>query len=121
MKRTVYISGAITGVPNDNLPQFRAAQEMIKDLGYNTIVPHDLDPKSDNPTWHDWMRACSKALMDADILVSLPEEKYSQGAAAERMMCKKLDIPCVTVDKIKHWDEMIWAADAVFRKEAQHA
>lgn len=115
--KTAYISGAITGVENDNLPRFRAVQEMLEDLGYNTIVPHDLDPKSNNPNWTDWMRACLIALMDADILVSIPEDNYSKGAEVERHVSQRLSIPIVPLAQIKRFDEMLWSEDAIFRKE----
>lgn len=112
-----YISGAVTGIEENNEPQFRTAEAKLKELGYHTIVPHDLDPKVDLPSWEDWMRVCIAAQMEADLVVSLPEPQFSRGADAERKIAHMLSMPVIPFVQIKRKEEMIWPNGVVFRKE----
>lgn len=98
-----YISGAISNLPENNEPQFREAEQKLQAMGYETVVPHDLDPglDRDKATWHDWMRVCIKAQMDCDLVVSLPEPIHSKGADCERKVAQMLNMPVFTIARMR--------------------
>lgn len=115
-----YISGAISGIEQDNEPAFRNAESILEAMGYETIVPHDINPGVDNPEWEDWMRADIIAMMDADIVISIFSETYSRGAATEQDLARRLNIPVVPLSNIKPPSAMIWPQGTKFRKEVCH-
>jgi hypothetical protein len=107
---TVYISGAVTGKPNNNKAAFQRAYTMI---GRFKQHPHLWDMKIVNPLrigawleksfanrgltpmWEDYMRACIKKLCDATCVYFLDDWVQSEGATVERYIAKRLNIPCV--------------------------
>ena len=42
----IYISGQISGMPNNNFEAFREAEENIAEKGHVAINPHTVDRKS---------------------------------------------------------------------------
>lgn len=95
----VYISGPVTGLPEDNEPAFRAAAEILQSHGYDTIVPHDhVSPGS---SWEVAMRACIKAMMDADSVFLLDGWRDSRGAKLEHIIACLMGIHIAeTVDDL---------------------
>ncbi len=116
----VYISGAISGVEHDNEPAFRNAESILEDMGYDTIVPHDQDPNSDNPEWEDYMRSDIKAMMDADVVVALHNDSYSRGSHVEQDLARRLSIPVIPLSNMKPANEMLWPTGSKFRKEVEN-
>lgn len=98
-----YISGAISNLPENNEPQFRAAEQKLKAMGYETLVPHDLDPGLDREkaSWHDWMRVCVASMMECDLVVSLPEPIESRGADCERKIAAMINMPVIPLARMK--------------------
>lgn len=111
-----YISGKVTGVENNNEPLFRYWEKKLIEMGYTVIVPHDLDPGVNNPTWHDWMRVCIQAEMNSDLIVTLPDWDRSRGAIDEVGLARRINIPVIPCYIIRPMAEMTWPKDAVFRK-----
>jgi hypothetical protein len=111
----VYISGAITGKPDDNRPAFRDASSRITNIKQmshlkklkiaNPIHIASRLRKSfstrgkGDPKWEDYMRACIQKLCEADLVYFLPDWAHSEGASLERHIAKRLGIPCV--DSVK--------------------
>ena len=84
-EKTVYLSGPITNMPQNNYKEFAFAQAKIQSLGYTVINPHDLFNGVDTKdfTHDDYMRCCIVAMMNADIIVTLHGWEDSIGAVME--------------------------------------
>jgi hypothetical protein len=107
---TVYISGAVTGIPNNNKQAFQCAYTWIADAGrrYSAENIKIINPlhiaarlrKSfaaqgrGEPEWADYMRACIKKLCDATCVYFLSDWAQSKGASMEWYIAKRLNIPC---------------------------
>jgi hypothetical protein len=107
----VYISGAVTGIPNNNKPSFQWAYSGIASSGrrlgieklkiINPLHVAERLRKSfkaqgrGEPEWADYMRACIKKLCDATCVYFLNDWAQSDGASLERHIANRLNIPCV--------------------------
>ncbi|MDA3958393.1 DUF4406 domain-containing protein [Oceanispirochaeta sp.] len=90
--KTIYISGPMTGIKDFNREAFmKAEKELLSD--YIVINPvriasalrvEFLLKESDPPEWSDYIRADTKALMDADCIYMLKGWQGSKGADLER-------------------------------------
>jgi len=89
---TVYICGAMRGMPKLNHPAFFEAEESLKKKGYNVINPArmdqelGLDPHNsqmDGTFIADCARRDIDAVFECDELVLLPNWEKSKGAQAE--------------------------------------
>lgn len=114
-KMIAYISGKVTGVEYNNEPLFREWENKLVEMGYEVVVPHDLTPFAENPTWNDWMRVCIAAMMVADVVVTLPDWGQSRGAITEVEVSRRINIPVVPCHNIKPANLMTWPLDAVFQ------
>jgi hypothetical protein len=108
---TVYISGAITGIPNRNKKAFEDASWKISELkrysglrDMKIINPLHIGRRLEKsftangwgePVWSDYMRVCVKKLVDVDCVYFLEDWTRSEGASVERYIAKRLSIPCV--------------------------
>lgn len=82
MKR-IYLSGPITGMPDENRPAFLAAAAALRAYGYSVVNPHEL-PHEKNASWEAHMCVDLKALLDCDTLVLLNEDwSNSRGVSLE--------------------------------------
>jgi len=111
-EKKIYVSGPITGIPEDNYPNFVAAAQSLYELGYRKIVvPHDLfrdhDPKA--LQWSDYMRGCIKEMMDCEALITIPGWEESNGAKLEVYICNALNIPVFALHHLapKSNDELL--------------
>jgi hypothetical protein len=107
---TVYISGAVTGIPNNNKPAFQCVYTWIGEAGRrcgieNLKIVNPLHVAArlrksfeaqgrGGPEWSDYMRACIKKLCDATCVYFLKDWAQSDGASLERHIAKRLNIPC---------------------------
>jgi len=115
---TVYISGPITGLPNNNKQAFQTAAARLWDIKRSTrfcnmkiISPpthiakrleRQFAAKGKEPQWSDYMRACIKKLTEADCVFFLADWVKSEGATMERYIAKRLGIPCAdNIDELK--------------------
>jgi hypothetical protein len=87
----IYISGPVTGVPENNLPAFSAAAFRVMDAGHTPIVPHDFVQKG--MTWEDSMRVCIRVMMSADAVLVLPGWEGSRGALVEVRIARDIGMP----------------------------
>lgn len=89
-KKTIYISGPITGMPDNNFKEFAIAQECIEAMGYHVLNPHEIcqfiDPKlyeNAELFWEACMRECLSKMMYAHKIVTLKNWENSKGACIE--------------------------------------
>lgn len=88
----VYISGPMSGLEGLNESTFRAAEELLKAAGHETIVPHDLT----DPSWtyEQCMRRDLEELMRCDAIFMLPGWAASRGASVEFQVAGVLGLVC---------------------------
>jgi len=93
-KPVAYLAGPITGYENQNRKIFRHHQRRVEEKGYKAIVPHDLFIGIDTTkySYGNYMRRCVHALLDADVLIPLPNWRSSRGAKLEVHIAQKLGI-----------------------------
>lgn len=94
-RQTVYLSGPITGMPENNYREFKLAEERINAMGFETLVPHDFFFGIDTREFkhNDYMRECIKQMMDADIVVTLKDWEQSKDCKMEVTIAREMDIP----------------------------
>lgn len=96
-KLKAYICGPITDMPGLNLDEFRAVESILTEMGYNTIVPHDLFEGIDTKdfTHDDYMDECLKAIrtQNVDYLIVLDGWQNSKGSKMEIELADELGIP----------------------------
>jgi hypothetical protein len=106
----VYISGPITGMPENNKKAFSEAysdiarlkrnprlrnMKIINPLRVGAGIRKSFSVKGKNePDWTDYMRACIKKLCEADCVYFLEGWYASKGVNLERNIARRLDIPC---------------------------
>lgn len=93
-KKTIYLSGPITGLPQNNYKEFALAQERIEALGYKVLNPHEFFEGKNTRDWEhqDFMRVCIAEMMKADLVVTLPGWEKSLGATIEVQIARLMYI-----------------------------
>lgn len=94
MSGRVYIAGPVTGVKDDNRPEFTSVAAQLRALGFHVENPLENEPPAD-PTWENWMRLALRQLLTCDRVVLLRGWEHSRGAKLEMQLAAKLGIECV--------------------------
>lgn len=95
-KKRCYISGKITGLPNEVATQnFREASLYARFLGYIPVNPMNIvsdtkEPKNEKDKWSWYMKADLKEMMDCDAILMQENWKDSKGAIIEHNLAKDL-------------------------------
>jgi len=83
----VYVSGPMSGVPDNNFPLFREAAAALRVRGFEVVSPAELDEKNPQPnqTWGDYLARDVKLIADEGIrgIVLLGDWYLSRGAKLE--------------------------------------
>lgn len=87
----VYISGRMTGVPENNAPAFRAAEKRLKAMGHDPACPLD-NGMPETASWEQHMRADIIMLMTCDAVALLPDWEDSKGSRGERAVAELVGI-----------------------------
>jgi hypothetical protein len=95
---TIYISGPMTGHPQNNFPAFRAEATRLRKMGYTVVNPAEINPNSSD--WHSCMRADIRALMDCDTLALLDGWQHSSGAHLELNIAHRVGMQIVIASEI---------------------
>lgn len=101
----LYIAGPMTGLPEFNVPAFKAAAVALDDAGHVAVNPAEVTPQADDLAWADYMRSDITALLTCDGVATLPNWWLSRGARLEVHIAASLDIPVRPVPE--------WMAEAV--------
>jgi len=99
MTRT-YISGAMTGLPEMNYPEFNRVAAMLRARGMTVENP------AENPlqeTWAEYMRVAIRQLLTCDSVVLLPSWFESRGAQLEVRIASALGM---TIYPLSHFEEI---------------
>ncbi len=91
----VYISGPMTGYPQQNYPAFISAEAELRAAGH---VPLNPARNPEQPTWADYMRLDLADVLTADQLAVLPGWEASRGARLEVHVAHALEVPVLPID-----------------------
>ncbi|WP_258111944.1 DUF4406 domain-containing protein [Alicyclobacillus sp. SP_1] len=100
-KLRLYLSGPMTGYPDDNYPAFAEAARSLRDQGYDVVSPAEDVPNRE-ASWEHLMRhALRKMLNGTQGVVVLPGWKSSRGANVEVAVAKWLGLPILEWDSLR--------------------
>lgn len=98
----VYLSGKITGLPNEEAKSNfnKAGLAVVNQLGdiykdIEIVNPMVEVPFEEGKTWEDYMADDLLILQKCDAIFMLPNFKDSQGAKLELAMAQRLKMPII--------------------------
>lgn len=95
-KRTVYLSGKISGLAyNDYMTKFRDAELAVRESfkgRVEVISPTSLSPLFGIRSWFCYMVPCVAALAACDAIYMLDNWRHSRGARIERLVAIRLGL-----------------------------
>src|SRR6056297_649632 len=103
---TVYISGSITGTPDNNRTAFAEAEKRLRAAGYRPMNP--LVICEGLTDYEDCMRRDLAAITMCDAIITLPWYTHSRGVKREHGKADELRIPLVSLD----WLETVTPIEA---------
>lgn len=87
----VYISGPVSGYPDNNAEAFNRAEDALRREGYEPLNPLSIK-LGENATWEDYLRADLRLLTTADAIYLLKDWGESKGARLEAYVARKLNM-----------------------------
>ena len=87
---TIYVSGPMSGLPNNNVPAFTKATKALRKKGYRVVNPAELDKNEPCRTWEDCLRRDIRQLTKCTDVATLPGWTKSRGAVLELHIAKAL-------------------------------
>ena len=88
-RKTIYISGPMTGLPEFNFPAFHAAAKRLRADGNEVRNPAEVGEEP-GLQWEDYMRKDLRLLCDCDAIYLLPGWEKSKGAHLELHIAHRL-------------------------------
>ncbi len=112
---TVYLSGPMSGLPDNNFHTFNAAAYSLRMVGYSVVNPAELQTDvtglDEQTAWREFMKVDIKMLVGCDAIVMLPAWPESRGACLERSIAQGLSMRVMTLtDAILQAPEHVEAA-----------
>lgn len=92
----VYLSGPMTGLPDNNFPAFHAVAQALREAGEDVVNPAEINPDA-SLSWEECMRADIKALCDCDAIYLLPGWEQSKGVHLELHVAHRLGLKVLTL------------------------
>jgi hypothetical protein len=90
---TVYLSGPMSGLPDNNWPAFKQATMDLRSAGFTVISPHETIQTAEGAAWTDCLRADIAAMLEAEAIILLPGWPKSRGARLELHIALALEMP----------------------------
>lgn len=112
----VYLSGPMTGLPDNNYPAFIRAACALSSMGMTVLSPHEA-PACES--WEEYMRHDIRMLCDADAICMLPGWETSRGALAERFVATTLGLPVVRLPEMPLKEAVETASEEKFDIEKE--
>lgn len=94
---TLYVSGRMAGMPDNNYPAFHDAADRLRDAGYLVENPAELGDV-DGWTWSDYMRRGLVQMLKCDAVATLPQWTWSTGARLEVDVAAHLGMKVMPVE-----------------------
>lgn len=90
--KRVYLSGKMSGVPDNNGPAFREARELLRSQGYEVVCPYENSQGFlDQPrSFH--MRRDVEHILGVDEIIVLPGYRLSRGACLEIALALEIGV-----------------------------
>lgn len=79
----IYVAGPMTGLPDHNIPAFRAATKALRAEGLVVVDPSRRGSSIPGWGWIDYMRSALLDLVPCDEIALLPGWEKSSGARLE--------------------------------------
>ena len=99
MKKRIYISGPMSGLPENNFPAFFAMEERIRTAGDLPVNPARFPVQ---PSYDDYIRLDLEVIaMTADGAVFLKGWEHSKGANIEMDLIRSLGIPVMFEEQMQ--------------------
>ena len=95
----LYISGPMTGLPDENYPAFNAAAELLRAGGFEVSNPAEKGTIPDW-TWNDYMKWDLPELLECQGVALLDDWWKSRGANREVDTALSVEIK---VKPVQHW------------------
>ena len=102
--KRVYISGPMTGKPNQNEAAFTEAAVDLLLRGYAVCNPHDTSELLGELTHAQYLRFDFERVLEADFLVALPGWEKSMGALSELLMAVRMGVKCWRWETFDNYD-----------------
>lgn len=95
---TLYLSGPMTGLPEQNFPAFHTAAEQLRAAGYTVINPAEIE-QPDPSSWIKcmWTDLAAMAAAEPDGVAYLPDWTNSKGDWGEVNLIRALGLPANSV------------------------
>jgi len=103
--KRIYISGPMSGLPEHNFPAFFAAEERLKQAGFQPLNPARNFGGDTERERSEYILADLELLLQCDGLAMLPGWGKSRGAKLEYLLAWELRLPVLdiaTLDVIKN-------------------
>lgn len=92
-KPRLYLSGPMTGLPDNNYPAFNAEAARLRALGYDIVNPAELKPPaSESDEWHHYLRRDLREMLTCDGLALMPGWHNSKGAHLEIQVAHRIEM-----------------------------
>ena len=95
----LYVSGAITGMPDLNRVLFSNATEKLREMGFDVVNPHEICAGISADEWSKCMQICIIALVACSVMILLPGWQESRGATLEYTIATALGIRTITLEE----------------------
>ena len=105
MKKTIYVAGPMTGLPEFNYPAFNEAAATLRAQGHTVLNPAE-NPVPACGTWQGYMRLALAQLVQCECIVLLPGWFDSRGALIERKLAAVLDMDVLVFNGCGRLDSM---------------
>ena len=102
--KRVYVSGPMTGKPNENEAAFTEATEELQFRGYAVCNPHDTSELLGELTHAQYLRFDFERVLEADFLVALLGWEESMGALSELLMAVRMGVKCWRWETFDNYD-----------------
>lgn len=94
MRKRVYVSGPMTGLPDLNRKEFMEAEQLIREHGCKPVNPARIGQRH-GWTWADYMLSSLNMMLKCDEVVLLPGWRESKGVQVEIDLAQRLGMPVV--------------------------
>ncbi len=97
-KARIYLSGKMTGLPDDGKPLFNAEAARLRALGFDVWSPAE---QPDQKSWEAYMKHDLAALVECDFVATLDNWHNSRGARLEVFIAGELGIAVARAKELR--------------------